>query len=240
MAVLLALSCTGCGNSADVFDNDNTPQPEEASVLEFNPIDESAPESAEKPSVENTGFEVSEGYQYYLYDHYSLIVKNDTRPVLGMNFPYGWYNSGRVSIRLEDIYYVCEYSFNADFGLNYDEIQDYGYFINLEGKNTELCIGTIAKRYFGREEGYQVELQVNGEYTVDTPYGQWTIQQVVLWQDWPELIEADETKTVDGTDWYGHYAEVATVHNGEHEICIWLKYSDKDSTYLKEIFADIL
>lgn len=189
-------------------------------------------EFAGKPPVENVGFEVGEGYQYYLYDLHNLKV-----PVLGMNFPYGWYNGGRKTTGFDGIECVFEYQFHADLSLV--NRPDYGYFTNSKGGLTYLYISTDAECYFGRDY-YQVELQINDEYTVDTPYGQWTVQQVILWQDLPEIFEPDETKTVDGTDWYGYYAEVSMINNGGHGICIWLKYSDKDSTYLKDIFTDIL
>lgn len=190
-------------------------------------------EFAGKSPVENVDFEVGGGYQYYLYDYDS----NVPVPVLGMNFPYGWYNSGRTCIMFDGIEYMCRYQFHADVDLV--NRLDYGYFTNLKGGLTYLNISTDAESYFGRDY-HQVELQINDEYTTDTPYGQWMVQQVILWQDSPDIFEPDETKTVDGTDWYGYYTEVSMVNNGGHEICIWLKYSDKDSTYLKDIFTDIL
>lgn len=250
LAALLILLCTACGNSGT--SGEAAPKPVSQAAPEPEPTEEPAPEPAptEEPTpapepeqgsepLQELGipFEAPESYDYILYDYYGR-SENGLEPALGLKFPYGWGNCSTTSIEDDGKAYAFAYGFKMDnIQLSWDAAEAYGYFINSYNEIMTLYFATRKDAYYGGSENHRFEPR--SEYTVETSSGQQiTVSQGVLWQT-PglSLWDVKETKTEDGIDWHGYYAESAIVSNNGHEICIWLQDSDMDGMYLKDIFA---
>lgn len=245
LAVLLVLLCAGCGGKEEQSQPASAPGSSWEAKATPGPTTEPAPEptatagpAAEQAQELGQVFE-PELCQYVLYDYHGS-CENGLEPAAGLSFRYGWTDFSISATEADGRSYPYAYGFGADNGeLSMEQAETYGYFLNSAGEYTELWFSTRKDSYYG---GSNYSFEPTGEYTAETYSGQeLTVTQGILWQTPKlDLYDPKQTKTEDGTEWYGYYAEAAVVSNNGHEICIWLEHSDKDGTYLGDIFKEIL
>lgn len=156
-------------------------------------------------------YPIDETYSYILYSDEDL-----EHPVIGFHAPAGWESNGSGTSGNATATRLRYIDFLTDIKNSYDQTIFIEFYCGIN------LFGTPFDESFISWEKHK--LQIDGEYTTDTPIGEITIYQATRWRvAHAGVNQQTERMSMDGEEWYADYEEIALLSNGGNKGYVRLK-----------------